>query len=175
MSMVRVASRYFEEGTVELCAGDASQVIPLLQVVQEKTGYIPEDAIGAIGEITGAAPSDIYSVITFYKQFRLLPPGKFTIKLCDGTACHVMGSVTLLNVIVDELKLESGDTTRDGLFTISPVACVGCCSLAPVIMINEETYGGLTPQKVRKILKDYQRRGKPLSKNKLTGESPVTA
>jgi NADH-quinone oxidoreductase subunit E len=71
-----------------------------------------------------------------------------------------MGSITLLNVIVDALGLESGDTTSDGLFTISPVACLGCCSLAPVIMINEETYGGLTPQKVRKILKEYQRRGR---------------
>jgi len=158
--MVMVASKYFEEGTVELCAGDASQVIPLLQVVQEKTGYVPEDAIAEIGEITGAAPSDIFSVITFYKQYRLRPPGKYTIKLCDGTACHVMGSTTLLNVVVDELKLETGDTTKDGLFTISPVACLGCCSLAPVIMIGEETYGGLTPQKVRKILKEYQRRGK---------------
>jgi NADH-quinone oxidoreductase subunit E len=158
--MVMVASKYFEPGTLELCDGDASQVIPLLQVVQEKTGYVPEDAVAEIAEVTGAAPSDIYSVITFYKQFRLRPPGRFTIKLCDGTACHVMGSITLLNVIVDELGLESGDTTKDGLFTISPVACLGCCSLAPVIMINGETHGGLTPQKVRKILKDYQRRGK---------------
>jgi NADH-quinone oxidoreductase subunit E len=158
--MQMTASRYFEQGTVELCAGDASQVIPLLQVVQEKAGYVPEDAVAEIAEITGAAASDVYSVITFYKQFRLRPPGKFIIKLCDGTACHVMGSITLLNVIVDALGLDSGDTTRDGLFTISPVACLGCCSLAPVIMINEETYGGLTPQKVRKILKDYQRRGK---------------
>jgi NADH-quinone oxidoreductase subunit E len=158
--MVMVASKYFEPGTLELCDGDASQVIPLLQVVQEKTGYVPEDAVGEIAEITGSSPSEIYSVITFYKQFRLRPPGKFTIKLCDGTACHVMGSITLLNVIVDELGLESGDTTKDGLFTISPVACLGCCSLAPVIMIDGETYGGLTPQKVRKILKDYQRRGK---------------
>jgi len=158
--MQMVASKYFEQGTIEVCAGDASQVIPLLQVVQEKTGYVPEDAIGEIAEVTGAAPSDIFSVITFYKQFRLQPPGKFVVKLCDGTACHVMGSVTLLNVIVDELKLETGDTTKDGLFTISPVACVGCCSLAPVIMINEETYGALTPQKVRKILKDYRRRSK---------------
>jgi NADH:ubiquinone oxidoreductase subunit E len=72
----------------------------------------------------------------------------------------VMGSVTLLDVLTDELKLESGDTTKDGLFTISPVACLGCCSLAPVITINEETFGGLTPQKVRKILKDYQRKEK---------------
>ena len=115
--MQMMASKYFEQGTIEVCAGDASQVIPLLQVVQEKTGYVPEDAIGEIAEVTGAAPSDIFSVITFYKQFRLQPPGKFVIKLCDGTACHVMGSVTLLNVIVDELKLETGDTTKDGLFT----------------------------------------------------------
>jgi NADH-quinone oxidoreductase subunit E len=155
-----VASKYFEPGTLEVCAGDASQVIPLLQVVQEKAGYVPEDAIAEVSDITGAAPSDIYSVITFYKQFRLQPPGKYVVKLCDGTACHVMGSVTLLNVIVDELKLDAGDTTNDGLFTISPVACLGCCSLAPVIMIGEETHGGLTPQKVRKILKDYRRRGK---------------
>lgn len=157
--MQMVASKYFEPGTIEVCAGDASQVIPLLQVVQEKTGYIPEDAVAEIAEITGAAPSEIFSVITFYKQFRLQPPGTYVIKLCDGTACHVMGSITLLDVLVDELKLEAGDTTQDGLFTISPVACLGCCSLAPVLMINGETYGALTPQKVRRILKDYRRRG----------------
>jgi NADH-quinone oxidoreductase subunit E len=71
-----------------------------------------------------------------------------------------MGSTTLLDVIVDELKLDSGDTTKDGLFTISPVACLGCCSLAPVIMVNEDTHGNLTPQKMRKLLKEYQRKGK---------------
>lgn len=158
--MDAVASKYFDRTTVEACTGDASQVIPLLQKVQVKEGYVPEDAISVVSDITGASQSEIFAVITFYKQFRLQPPGKFLIKLCDGTACHVMGSTMLLDVITDELKLETGDTTADGLFTISPVACLGCCSLAPVIMINEETYGGLTPQKVRKILKDYQRKGK---------------
>jgi NADH-quinone oxidoreductase subunit E len=158
--METAENKYFEKDTVEACLGDQSQVIPLLQVVQEKKGYVPEDAVGEISRITGTAQSDIFSVITFYKQFRLLPPGKFMIKLCDGTACHVMGSITLLDVLNDELKLESGDTTKDGLFTICPVACLGCCSLAPVIMVNEETYGGLTPQKVRKILRDYQKKGK---------------
>jgi len=152
--------KYFERDTAEVCAGDASQVIPLLQVVQEKQGYVPEDAIAEISDITGAAQSDIFSVITFYKQFRLSPPGKFLVKLCDGTACHVMGSITLLDVVTDELKLDTGDTTKDGLFTICPVACLGCCSLAPVIMINEDTYGGLTPQKVRRIFKDYQKKGR---------------
>ena len=153
-------SAYFDEETLSHCRGDATQVIPLLQHVQEKTGFVPEDAISVIADITGAAQTDIFSVITFYKQFRLLPPGKYTIKLCDGTACHVMGSTVLLDVLNDELKLDSGDTTKDGLFTISPVACLGCCSLAPVIRVGEETYGGLTPQKVRKILKDYQRKEK---------------
>ena len=152
--------KYFDPDLAALCEEDASQVIPLLQVVQEKLGYVPEDAIGEISAITGAAQSNIFSVITFYKQFRLLPPGKHLIKVCDGTACHVMGSTTLLDIIVDELKLDSGDTTKDGLFTLCPVACLGCCSLAPVITVNEETYGGLTPQKVRRILKDYQRREK---------------
>jgi NADH-quinone oxidoreductase subunit E len=157
---METSSSFFEPGTVEVCHGDLSQVIPLLQTVQEKRGYVPEDAIGEISVITGAAQSDIFSVITFYKQFRLQPPGKYLLKLCDGTACHVMGSMMLIDVVTDELKLDSGDTTKDGLFTLCPVACLGCCSLAPVIMVNEETYGGLTPQKVRKILKDYRKREK---------------
>lgn len=159
------STSYIPRDTAEVCAGDPSQVIPLLQVVQEKQGYVPEDAIAEISEITGTSQSEIFSVITFYKQFRLAPPGRFLIKLCDGTACHVMGSVTLLDVLHDELKLDTGDTTKDGLFTISPVACIGCCSLAPVVMINEETYGGLTPQKVRKIIKDYQKKGKAAASN----------
>jgi len=144
----------------ERCTGDQSQVIPLLQFVQERKGYIPEEAISEIAEVTGAAKSDIFSVITFYKQFRLSPPGKYIIKLCDGTACHVMGSIMILDVVNDDLKLESGDTTKDGLFTIAPVACLGCCSLAPVLMIGEETHGGLTPQKVRKILREYRKKEK---------------
>jgi NADH-quinone oxidoreductase subunit E len=158
--MVGAELNYIDKDTAELCLDDPSQVIPLLQVVQEKLGYVPEAAVAEVHRITGASQSEIFSVITFYKQFRLQPPGKYLIKLCDGTACHVMGSTTLLDIIVDELKLDSGDTTKDGLFTISPVACLGCCSLAPVINVNDETFGGLTPQKVRKILREYQRRAK---------------
>nr|WP_320132214.1 NADH-quinone oxidoreductase subunit NuoE [uncultured Holophaga sp.] len=150
---------YFDPEQLAACAGDGSQVIPLLQVVQEKRGYVPEDAIHEICAITGAAESDIFSVITFYKQFRLQPPGRYLIKVCDGTACHVNGANTLLDVLYDALQIETGDTTADGLFTISPVACLGCCSLAPVIMINDETFGGLTPQKVRSILNDFKKKG----------------
>jgi NADH-quinone oxidoreductase subunit E len=156
--MEAIEFKYFDRYTAEIANEDASQVIPLLQVVQEKLGFVPEEAIAEISEITGAAESDVYSVLTFYKQFRMHPPGKYLIKVCDGTACHVMGATTLLDVLVDELKLDSGDTTKDGLFTLSPVACLGCCSLAPVITVNEETFGGLTPQKVRRILKDVQRK-----------------
>ena len=130
----------------------------VLQVVQERQGYVPEPALREIARITGAPESEVFSVVTFYKQFRLRPPGKYLVKVCDGTACHVMGSTLLLDVLADELKLSAGDTTEDGLFTVEPVACLGCCSLAPVLMINGETHGGLTPQKVRRLIKDYRRR-----------------
>ncbi|MCX7958669.1 MAG: NADH-quinone oxidoreductase subunit NuoE [Deltaproteobacteria bacterium] len=153
-------SKFFERETVEHTLNDPSQVIPLLQKVQEKEGYIPEKAIEEISEITGVSISNIFSVITFYKQFRLRPPGKFMIRVCDGTACHVNDARTLLDILNDELKLEGTDTTEDGLFTVMPVACLGCCSLAPVIMINEDTHGKLTPQKLRKIIKEYQKKGK---------------
>ncbi len=152
--------KFFEREIVEHTLNDPSQVIPLLQKVQEKEGYVPEKAIEEISEITGVSVSNIFSVITFYKQFRLRPPGKFMIRVCDGTACHVNNARTLLDILNDELKLEGTDTTEDGLFTVMPVACLGCCSLAPVIMINGDTHGKLTPQKLRKIIKEYQRKGK---------------
>lgn len=153
-------SKFFDKETIEHTLNDPSQVIPLLQRVQEKEGYIPEKAIEEISEITGVSLSNIFSVITFYKQFRLRPPGKYMIRVCDGTACHVNNARMLLDILNDELKLEGSDTTEDGLFTVMPVACLGCCSLAPVIMINEDTHGKLTPQKLRKIIKDYQKKGK---------------
>ncbi len=155
-----IESKFFERETIEDTLNDPSQVIPLLQKVQEKEGYIPEKAIEEISIITGVSISNIFSVITFYKQFRLRPPGRFIIRVCDGTACHVNNARTLLDILNDELKLEGSDTTEDGLFTVMPVACLGCCSLAPVIMVNDDTHGKLTPQKLRKLIKDYQRKGK---------------
>lgn len=149
---------FIDADTAALCAEDPSQVIPLLQVVQEKRGFVPEEALREIASITGAPESEVFSVVTFYKQFRLRPPGQYLLKVCDGTACHVMGSPMLLDVLAEELKLTAGDTTADGLFTLEPVACLGCCSLAPVLMVNGETHGGLTPQKVRRLLKDLRRK-----------------
>lgn len=138
-----------------------SDVIPLLQKVQVANGYVPEEAIHEISRVTGAALSDIFSVVTFYKQFRLKAPGKYLIKVCDGTACHVNDSTLLLDVIKSDLKLDdSSDTTDDGLFTVETVACLGCCSIGPVIFVNEDVHGKLTAQSVRKILREYQRKAR---------------
>ena len=137
-------------------AREPGALIPLLQKIQERFGYIPTEGLSRISEATRIAETEIYGVITFYKQFRLQPLGKYLIRLCDGTACHVNNAKMLMDLLKDELKLDTSDTTADGTFTLSPVACLGCCSLAPVIMINDETYGRLTPQMVRKILKEYR-------------------
>lgn len=138
--------------------GAPGELIPLLQSAQDHFGYIPRRAISYISGVTGVPESDIYGVITFYSQFRLQPMGKYVIKACDGTACHVQNSRTIIGTLEDELGIEVGGTTEDGLFTLSTVACIGCCSLAPVIMINDDTHGRLTPQSVRKILREYRRR-----------------
>jgi len=136
--------------------GEKGALIPLLQAAQDTYGYIPETAIDQISEIVGIPAAEIYGVITFYSQFRLKPLGKFLIKICDGTACHVNGSERIAGTIEDELQISGNDTTEDGLFTLQKVACLGCCSLSPVIMINDETYGRLTPKKVQQLLKEYK-------------------
>ncbi|MBN1548192.1 MAG: NADH-quinone oxidoreductase subunit NuoE [Syntrophaceae bacterium] len=140
--------------------GEKGALIPLLQSAQDTYGYIPGSAIDQISEIVGIPAAEIYGVITFYSQFRLKPLGKYLIKVCDGTACHVNGSVRIAGTIEDELQLGGNDTTDDGLFTVQKVACLGCCSLSPVIMINHETYGRLTPKKVQRLLKEYKTKAK---------------
>jgi NADH-quinone oxidoreductase subunit E len=136
--------------------GEKGALIPLLQAAQDTYGYIPTTAIDQISEIVGIPAAEIYGVITFYSQFRLKPLGKYLIKICDGTACHVNGSERIAGTIEDELQISGNDTTEDGFFTLQKVACLGCCSLSPVIMINDETYGRLTPKKVQQLLKEYK-------------------
>ena len=135
--------------------GEPGSLIPLLQAAQRDYSYIPETAIHYISDIVGIPPAQIYGVITFYTQFRLKPLGKYLLRICNGTACHVNGSKLMGQVIEDELGIQAGQTTEDGLFTVQSVACLGCCSLAPVMMINEDTHGRLDPKKIRKILKSY--------------------
>jgi NADH-quinone oxidoreductase subunit E len=128
----------------------------LLQSAQDSYGYIPEKVIHYVSEVVGIPAAEIYGVITFYAQFRLKPLGKHVIKICEGTACHVNGAKSILNTLKNELGISVNETTDDGLFTLQSVACLGCCSLAPVIMINEETYGNLTPDRTKKVLKKYK-------------------
>lgn len=159
--MLKNATYKFFSPEVIAKGASKSDVIPLLQKVQVANGYVPEEAIHEISRLTSAAESDIFSVVTFYKQFRLRPPGKYLIKVCDGTACHVNDSMLLLDVIREDLKLhDSNDTTDDGLFTVETVACLGCCSIGPVLFVNEDVHGKLTAQSVRKLLKEYQRKAR---------------
>lgn len=144
------------EQILEGYPGDKSLLIPLLQKLQEAYGWLPPDILQALSERTGIPVPEILGVATFYAQFRLKPMGKHGIRLCFGTACHVNGSETVGDALRDELGLELGGTTEDGFYTLSTVACLGCCSLAPVMMIDEEVYGRLTPDKARKIVREFR-------------------
>lgn len=129
-------------------------LITILQHTQDIYGYLPVDVIYHIADRIGESPAKVMGVATFYSQFRLKPVGKYLIMLCQGTACHVNGSQKIEKAIVEELGISDGETTDDGLFTLKNVACLGCCSLSPVMMINGETYGRLTPDKAKQILRD---------------------
>ena len=134
-------------------------LIAILQKTQATYGFLPEEAIDYIAQETGIAPATIYGVATFYAQFRLQPVGKHLIMLCQGTACHVNGAELISAAITDELGIEDGETTEDGLFSMEHVACLGCCSLSPVMMIDGKTYSTLTPDKARKVLRDIAAEG----------------
>ncbi len=128
-------------------------LITILQKAQDIYGYLPTDVIYHVANKTGNTPAKVMGVATFYTQFRLKPIGKYLIMLCQGTACHVNGSEKIEAAICEELNIKDGETTEDGLFTLKCVACLGCCSLSPVMMINEDTYGSLTPEKAISILR----------------------
>ncbi len=136
----------------------SSNLIAILQKTQELYGYLPMDAIYYIAQKTGCSPAKVLGVATFYAQFRLQPVGKHLIMLCKGTACHVNGADRMEKAISEYLGIHDGETTPDGLFTLKQVACLGCCSLSPVMMIGDEAYGSLTPEKAISILKDYQQK-----------------
>ena len=135
-------------------------IVSLLQEVQAKNGYIPKDEIYRIAAEKGVSPAKVTGVATFYSQFRLSKPGKNLILLCKGTACHVNSADGIAAALKDELGIEDGGTTEDGLFSLKEVACLGCCSLSPVMMINEDTYGSLTPAKAKEIVRKIREASK---------------
>lgn len=136
---------------------EKSALIPLLQKVQGEFGYVPKEAIAAIGDRLRVPTSEIFGVLTFYAQFRLKPVGKHMVKVCRGTACHVRGAPFILNAVEDELKLTgSEDTTPDGEFTMEKIACFGACSLAPVMVVDNDTSGHMTPDGARRLIRKIQ-------------------
>ena len=141
---------------IEKYKGKKGNLIPLLQGTQDIYGYIPMDALEKIAADTGLELSEMFGVATFYTQFRLNPVGKHIIKVCHGTACHVQNAKAITDALKESLKINDGETTEDGLFTLESVACLGCCSLAPVMMIGDETYGKLTGSEAVKIVKNIR-------------------
>lgn len=134
-------------------------LIPLLQDVQEVQGYLSRESILVISRHLRLPTSKIYGVATFYNQFRFEPQGKYHVQVCRGTACHVKGSAMVLEALQQELKLTAGQTSKDGLFSLEVVACIGACGLAPVMSINGVIYPGLTPAKTREIVEQYREGG----------------
>lgn len=137
-------------------SGEARELIPVLQHVQEEFGYLPEEAIAEIARFTGAPESRVYSVATFYTQFRFTPVGRNHVMVCRGTACHVKGAPRILDELENQLDIKEGETTPDMAFSLETVACIGACGAAPTMMINEDTYGQLTAKKISGILADVR-------------------
>lgn len=136
--------------------GKKGIIIPLLQGTQEIYGFLPRAAMEKIALDCDIELSDLFGVATFYAQFRLHPVGKYIIKVCHGTACHVQNSNAISEAIEEALNVLDGQTTDDGLFTLESVACLGCCSLAPVMMIGDNTFGKLTGSKAVRIIKNIR-------------------
>lgn len=130
-------------------------ILAIMQDLQKQFNYLPKEALKMTAEHVNAPMTVIFSMATFYKAFSLVPKGRFVLKTCDGTACHIKGS----NIVIDEvykiLGIKPGETTPDGLFSLETVNCLGCCSLAPVMMVNDQVYGHLTPDKTADVIKEY--------------------
>jgi NADH-quinone oxidoreductase subunit E len=131
-------------------------LIPVLQAVQHEFGYVPKEAIEVVSREMKMPTAEIYGVVTFYAQFHLKPRGRHIIRVCRGTACHVRGSLKLLQTVKEMLKVEENGTTEDLRFTLEPVACLGACGLAPVMMVDDETHGRLVPENLKGILDLYE-------------------
>jgi len=140
----------------EMSPVTSGDIIPLLQRIQEEYGYLPRDIVLAVAERTGLPASRIFGVATFYEQFHLSPRGRHLIRCCRGTACHVRGGKNIIEALEREMNVKEGGTTEDLRFTFETVACLGTCFLAPVIMVDDDYYGKVSPGKIKKILDRYK-------------------
>ncbi len=134
-------------------------LIPLLQDIQSVYGYVPRGSVELISRELSVYPVEIYGILTFYSQFYLAPRGRHVIRVCQGTACHVMGGKEILDYLSDKLGIGEGETTEDGVFSLERVACLGCCGMAPVVVIGSDFYGNCTIRKVEELV-DKLRSGK---------------
>ena len=137
--------------------GMQGALMPALQAIQESYGYIPEPTVHLTAERLNVYSSQIYGVLTFYAQFHLEPRGRYIVRVCMGTACHVKGAGRIADVIKNQLGVAHAETTDDLKFTAEYVACIGACGMAPVIMVNDDTFGSLTVQKVDEVIAKYQK------------------
>jgi NADH:ubiquinone oxidoreductase subunit E len=135
---------------------DRDSLIPVLQAVQGKFGYVSEDAVDGIAHYLDISQSSIYGVATFYTQFRFARPGDHMIRVCLGTACHVKGGSQIMDEISRHLGIDAGETTPDYKFSLERVACFGSCALSPVVVVDDKVYGRMTPKKAKKILKEFE-------------------
>lgn len=163
----KIIDRYCQDHGKNL----SGAVIPLLQDIQKEYGYVPEDAVNLAAEKLGVFPVDIYGVLTFYTQFHLEPRGQHTIRVCLGTACHVMGAKDLLDRLSALLGIVEGQTTEDGMFSLERVACLGCCGMAPVIAVDDDFYGRCTVGELEGIIEKYRNQ----DGNEITASSSVDA
>jgi NADH-quinone oxidoreductase E subunit len=134
----------------------SESLIPILQKIQEEEGFLSRQAVIEVGKTLDIPASKIYGVATFYNQFRFEALGKYHIQVCRGTACHVLGSATVLQELEKMLKIKAGQTTRDGLFSMEVVACIGACGLAPVICVNGEFHAKVTKEELQGIIEEYR-------------------
>jgi len=133
-----------------------SGLIPALQDIQQRYGYLSAQAIDELSKATGVSVNEIYGVATFYTQFRFSPPGEHTVRVCEGTACHVRGGRQILDKVEQQLEIKAGQTTEDGRFSLERVACLGCCALAPVVVVDDKVHASMTAKKISSILSQYK-------------------
>jgi NADH-quinone oxidoreductase subunit E len=164
MTLIKEANKQIDLTYIDKVCDEYKDIhgatIPILQKVQDHYGYLSKEIVERIAKDLNKSPHQIYGVLTFYAQFYTEPRGKYVIRVCRGTACHVKGSARISEVVTEEFSIKNGQTSNDLAFTLEEVSCIGACGMAPVMMINDKTFGNLTPEKARAIFKDYANKAK---------------